>query len=272
MRYTSRYSFGGGILGGDYPVVKLLLMINTVMFLLQQIMGMSEIGQIVEYHLVLSPAVWKGEIWQLVTYMFLHGGIWHIVFNMLALWMFGKELEMTWGSQMFLRYYLTCGVGGGLTYLIFSEGYVYGASGAVFGILLAFGMTFPDQIILMSLLFPIKAKYMVMIYGVITFLNIARPAGDNVAHLAHLGGMVFGFFYLRGHRIVNAVRRAMPERKPKPKKMALRPRDEREPDRDMRQRVDAILDKINEVGYDKLTDEEKRILMDASQNFSKKNQ
>ncbi len=265
MQVWSRHRSVGGWLGGEYPVVKGILLANAILFLLQQA---PVVGPTIEYYFVLSPAVWTGEVWQLVTYMFLHGGVFHVLFNMLAVWMFGKELEMTWGSRTFFKYYMTCGVGGGLTYLVFSDGYVYGASGAVFGVLLAFGMTFPDQIIVMSLLFPIKAKYMVMIYGLITFLNIARPSGDNIAHLAHLGGMIFGFFYLRGRRIVQLFRFRL-SKKPK-KSMQLRPRQDRQSPADMRQRVDAILDKINEVGYDHLTEEEKKILMDASRNMSRK--
>ncbi|HNP35655.1 MAG TPA: rhomboid family intramembrane serine protease [Woeseiaceae bacterium] len=141
--------------------------------------------------------------WQLLTYGFLHGNVMHIAFNMFALWMFGRELEMLMGPRRFLTYYLTCVVGAGLVQLLVAQaqGGLYptiGASGGVFGILLAFGMTFPNRMIV--LLFPpipMKAKYFVIIYGVLElYLGVANRA-PGVAHFAHLGGMLFGFILLK---------------------------------------------------------------------------
>ncbi|NUM79968.1 rhomboid family intramembrane serine protease [bacterium] len=273
MRYYSRYQTTRNILGGDYPMVKLMILINALVFVVQQLAGRSDLGYFIAEHLALSNRIWDGEVWQLATYMYLHNDFWHILFNMLAVWMFGKELEMVWGSSKFLRYYFVCGIGAGLTFLLFSQGAVIGASGAVFGILLAFGMIFPDQIILMSFLFPIKAKYMVLIYGLITFLSIAKPSGDGIAHFAHLGGMVFGFLFLRKDWLMSKMSQwSNPPRKPKPEtKMYVRPKPERQPQDNLRERVDAILDKINEVGYDHLTEEEKKILLDASNSLSETN-
>ncbi|MCK6543619.1 rhomboid family intramembrane serine protease [bacterium] len=276
MRYHSRFDSYNRWLGTDYPMVKLLISINVVVYFIQYILIFFGLGRWVSMHLALSPYIWDGEIWQLVTYMFLHSANdpFHILFNMLALWMFGKELEMVWGSREFVKYYFICGVGAGLTFLFFSNGIVVGASGAVFGILLAFGMTFPDQIIMMSFLFPIKAKYMVMIYGVITFMNIANPSGDNIAHLAHLGGMVFGFLYLKKEwfkrKMQETPKPRTAERPPvTPPVMTVQSRPKPpEPKQVIRDRVDEILDKINEVGYDKLTAEEKEILLRASQNYA----
>ncbi|MCB0834067.1 MAG: rhomboid family intramembrane serine protease [Bacteroidetes bacterium] len=264
MRYYSRYQ-GYGFLGGDYPAVKLLLIANFGAYLLQFVVGALFGEAIIYQHLALSSQVWKGEIWQLATYMFLHGDMWHILFNMLALWMFGRELEMAWGSREFVKYYFICGIGAGLTFLFFSKGVVIGASGAVFGILLAFGMTFPDQIILMSLLFPIKAKYMVLIYGVITFMNIARPGNDGIAHFAHLGGMVFGYLYLKKETLLFKLRRLQMPARPSVENRAPRPKPS-----ESKNRIDEILDKINEIGYDRLTQEEKDILLNASQGSSGK--
>jgi len=275
MRYSSRYS-SGSFWGGDYPMVKKLLMANFLAYAIQWILMLMGMNFFVESHLALNPRVWNGEVWQLFTYMFLHSvdDPFHILFNMFGLWMFGKELEIVWGSRQFLKYYLICGLGAGLTFLLFSKGSVIGASGAVFGILLAFGMTFPNQIVLMSLIFPIKAKYMVIIYGVITFMNIARPGADNIAHFAHLGGMVVGFLYLKRHWILEKLNHAMasPPKVPKNKSsMYLRPksgRTDRSDKEEMRRKVDAILDKINEVGYDHLTAEEKQLLVEASHHLS----
>lgn len=254
-------------------MVKLLLLVNVAVFILQSLAAATVGDRWIYEHLALSERIWKGEVWQVVTYMFLHGDTMHVLFNMLALWMFGKELEMTWGSNEFLKYYMVCGIGGGVTFLFFSQGVVVGASGAVFGILLAFGMTFPNQIIMMSFLFPIKAKFMVIIYGVITFLSIARPGHDGIAHFAHLGGMAFGFLYLKhewfrwrlsritGRRRMNFQSRMSAPSASKPATRS---------DVSLKDRVDAILDKINAVGYDRLTDEEKKTLLEASQHMSER--
>ena len=126
----------------------------------------------------------------------------HIVFNMLALWMFGAPVEQTWGSARFIRFYLICGAGGGITQVVANmlfgnpDQLVLGASGAVYGLLLAFGMLFPNQEVLFSMIFPIKAKYLVLIFGAIAFLGSFQ--GDSaISNLAHLGGMIFGFLYIR---------------------------------------------------------------------------
>jgi membrane associated rhomboid family serine protease len=271
MRYYSRYEVTRNILGGDYPMVKLLLIANFSVFIVQWIAANTFGGSMITDHLALSSRIWRGEVWQLVTYMFLHADIWHVLFNMFALWMFGKELEMTWGSGAFLKYYFICGIGAGLTFLLFSKGVVIGASGAVFGILLAFGMTFPNQIILMSLLFPIKAKYMVIIFGVITFMNIAKTTPDGIAHFAHLGGMVFGLLYLKRDWFMDKMHTVLSERPEKQKeKIITRSSPDGERHELLRDSVDAILDKINEVGYDHLTEEEKSILLEASHHLTEK--
>jgi membrane associated rhomboid family serine protease len=124
------------------------------------------------------------------------------VFNMLALWMFGTPIEETWGTRRFLQYYFVCGVGAGICVVLANLAFgnphqrVLGASGAIYGLLLAFGMLFPNQTVLMSFLFPIKAKYMVMIFGAIAFMSSFQP-GSTVSNLAHLGGMLFGFIYIK---------------------------------------------------------------------------
>lgn len=270
MRYYSRHSSPFSFIGGDYPAVKMLLLINFAVYLLQWLFSMTSADNLILDYFALSSGIWHGQIWQLVTYMFLHADLWHILFNMLALWLFGKELETIWGSTKFLKYYFICGIGAGLTFLFFSKGSVIGASGAVFGLLLAFGMTFPDQIILMSLIFPIKAKYMVVIYGIITFMNIARPSGDGIAHLAHLGGMVFGFIYLKKDWFVFKANRKMSElsarRSDSRDPSAVPPEQERHDE--LRAKVDMILDKINEVGFERLSQEEKDTLLNASQRLS----
>jgi membrane associated rhomboid family serine protease len=140
-------------------------------------------------------------IWQLITYQFMHGGFMHLFFNMLALWMFGAELESLWGSRKFLIYYLLCGIGAGLVQLFISPLFsnpapTIGASGAIYGILVAFGMTFPNRTIMMfPIFFPIPAKIFVILFAGMELLN-GLNSSDGVAHFAHLGGAVMGVLLL----------------------------------------------------------------------------
>ncbi|MEO7652716.1 MAG: rhomboid family intramembrane serine protease [Bryobacteraceae bacterium] len=204
MRYDTRYRSSGLSSSGYFPPgVKWLLISNAVVFLLYYLSAGTSIGA---HFLILSlvpEAVLKHfAIWQLVTYMFLHGGIEHILFNMLPLWMCGSMLESDWGTRRFLKYYFLCGVGAGICDVTLNAmlGHwgtrTIGASGAVYGLLLAFGVLYPNQTVLFNFLFPIKAKYLVMIYGAVAFLGALR-INTGVSHIAHLGGMAFGFAYLR---------------------------------------------------------------------------
>jgi membrane associated rhomboid family serine protease len=202
--YSSRtsVSFGGPLGQG----VKWLLIVNTALFVLYFFAVRSGAGGYF-YHFGLVPeAVLKlFAIWQLFTYMFLHDpyGLTHILFNMLMLWMFGADLERTWGTKRFMRYYFICGVGAGICVVIANLFFgslatrTIGASGAIFGLLLAFGVLFPDATILFWFLFPMKAKYFVMLMGGIQFLLTFGATGSGVSHVAHLGGMLFGYMYLK---------------------------------------------------------------------------
>lgn len=156
-----------------------------------------------EYIFGLVPQLIIGKfyLWQLGSYMFLHGGFWHIFINMFILWMFGCELERTWGSREFLKYYLLTGIVAGVTIFLWNmfmgnpSTPTIGASGAVFGILAAYALFFPDREIYVYFLFPVKAKYFVLFIGLIEFLSL--PSQDGVSHIGHLGGLIAGFFYLR---------------------------------------------------------------------------
>jgi len=152
------------------------------------------------------------HVWQPITYMFLHAGIFHILFNMLALWMFGVELERTWGSRYFLQYYFVCGVGAAMTTVLlsfvpgaFGEQLYYsltiGASGAVYGVLLAYALYFPNRPIYYMMIFPLPAKVFVAIIGAISLLSSMSGPGGGIAHTTHLGGLVAGYLYLKGGRI-----------------------------------------------------------------------
>jgi len=154
----------------------------------------------------LTPAdvLYKGHIWQLGTYIFLHDprSIMHILFNMLGLWMFGSDLEQIWGTRQFTKFFFICGIGAGILLVLLSllaggdNRTTIGASGSIYGVLLAFGLLFPDRIIYW-IIFPIPARYFVMIMGGIAFFSSISASGSGVAHVAHLGGMLCGFVYLK---------------------------------------------------------------------------
>jgi membrane associated rhomboid family serine protease len=188
------------------PIIKMLVIANVVAFVATWfapvLIGMFGLE---------AQEVFRLQVWRVVTYMFLHGGIFHILFNMLALWMFGVELERMWGSQYFLKYYFVCGVGAAVTTLVlsvvpgsFGNNLYYaltvGASGAVYGILLAFALYFPYRPILLMFVFPVPAKYAVMIMGGIALLS-STSSGGGVAHVTHLGGLVAGYLFLKGRRL-----------------------------------------------------------------------
>jgi membrane associated rhomboid family serine protease len=204
MAYTTRsYVRSYFMQGGLPPAIKWLLIVNTAIFLVQYFSRGGMLGDFFSYCALVPAAVVKlFFVWQLFTYMFLHGGIWHILWNMLALWMFGCELEQTWGTRRFLRFYFFCGVGAGLCVVVLN--YLFGnpnvptigSSGAIYGILLASAVLWPDRSILFSFLIPIKMKYFVMIIGAIAFLN-SFNVNSGVSDLAHLGGMGFGYLFLK---------------------------------------------------------------------------
>lgn len=182
-------------------------------FLLQMVVSSH-----ISFYLGLVPIlVWKKYfLWQLGTYIFLHGGITHLLFNLLALWMFGGELESYWGSRRFLRYFLLCGIGAGICTVIFTPYQfipVIGASGAIYGILLAFGWLFPNRLIYIYFLFPIPAKYLVIIYGLIELFSSIEGTGGGIAHLTHLGGLLFGLLYMAYPTVRQKIRQEYYRRK-----------------------------------------------------------
>jgi len=258
------------------PMVKWLILINAGVFLIQSLVPGS-VRQTMNIWLGLVPyqIVHLAALWQLVTYMFLHGNLFHILFNMFALWMFGSQLEREWGSKEFLKYYLITGAGAGLINVAFnlnSPVPTIGASGAVFGLLLAYGVLYPNNLILLYFFIPIKAKYFVLIFAALEFLMVQRYAtvgGDGVAHWAHLGGMAVGLVYLRGRFLL------------RPFDLLLRPFRKARHDRQMarqvklevrrladihavRSEIDYLLGRISRVGYENLTTEEKDRLEEAS--------
>ncbi|MFA8450910.1 MAG: rhomboid family intramembrane serine protease [Bacteroidales bacterium] len=202
------------------PVIKNLLIINVLFFLAEEGLKKAfgiDIVDLLGLHYVEAS---KFQIYQFVTYLFLHGGFSHLFFNMFALWMFGATLENIWGAKKFLIFYMITGIGAGITNQVVNYFEVQntlaqfpyaptaeiqqflntfntiGASGAVFGLLMAFGMMFPNNLIYLYFAIPVKAKWFVIGYGLIELFSGITNSSSNIAHFAHLGGMIFGFFIL----------------------------------------------------------------------------
>lgn len=200
---TVEYSFGPGPLT---QTLKTLVALNVGAFLVSLIVP----ALVVRLGLTPEAVLRDFALWQPLTYMFLHGGIGHLLFNMLALWMFGTDLERTWGTRFFVRYYFVTGIGAALVTIAWSltalpyadalyRTPVIGASGAIYGLLLAYGLYFPHRPVLIFL-FPVPARYAVMIFGAIAFLSSVGSSAGGVAHVAHLGGLLVGYLYLKGRR------------------------------------------------------------------------
>ena len=303
------------------PITRNLLIANVVCYLLQLLAGSLHIDltDLFGLHFVLADDF---RVWQLVSYMFLHGSLTHLFFNMFSLWMFGGLIERTLGAKRFLTYWMVCGIGAGICQEFWQTGQYFveglntypmvntgsaiismsdylnlwttiGASGACYGVLLAFGMLFPNERIMLLLPpIPMKAKYFVAGYAAIELIS-AYASNDNVAHFAHLGGMLFGWLLLRYWRTSRSRRPAAngwtrwnePPRTPSLWERItsrLRNRRTEQPGnahhtatrqndydynirrRQEEQRMDELLDKIRQSGYDSLTQEEKQELFRIS--------
>jgi len=203
--YASSFSFGPGPVS---PALKALIAANVGLFLITTFVR----SLVPVLGLVPALVVRELRIWQLATYMFLHGGLLHLLFNMLALWMFGTELERIWGTREFVKFYFVTGVGAGILTVLFSllpfgfaqqlqYSIVIGASGALYALMLAYAMYFPNRPIYMYLLFPIPAKIFVLIMGAIAFYSSLADSGGGIANATHLGGLLIGYLYLKRGRI-----------------------------------------------------------------------
>jgi len=268
--YRPQFS-GFGARGMMPPVVKALLISNVAVYMITYFIP----GTITGIFGLVPKLVWSRlMIWQLFTYMFLHGGFWHILMNMFILWMFGSDLERAWGSREFLKFYIICGVGAGLFNVAFQPSSlipIIGASGAIYGILAAYALMYPNRLVYIYFLFPVKVKYLVIFLAVMSFFMSMGGGRDNIAHFAHLGGMLIGYVYLKfniGMWRLNSLKYKISSFKHKQKMQKVARQHEKE--KILMEEVDQILDKINKVGYDKLSKQEKRILEDASERLSDK--
>ena len=267
MRYQFQSEQGNIAFRPRYftEVIKVLIIVNTIVFLFRVIAkNQLDLAQVFGLS---AETVWP-MVWQPVTYMFIHGDFFHIFMNMFVLWMFGSEMESLWGRQGFLKYYFITGVGSGLVWLLLNIGKPFtvliGASGAIYGLLLAYGLMFPNRKILIYFLFPVKVKYFVIFLGVMAFISSMGTSGSNISHLTHLSGMGIGYIYIKSPWTwpkmwlwINSKVIDIKQRKKETRKM------------NMQQKVDHLLDKINKVGYDSLTKEEKEDLYFHSRHLGK---
>ncbi len=252
--------------------IKLIISINFLIFILQYFSGIEE-KLFTIFGIVPSKTFGELMLWQPFTYLFFHGGIWHVLINMFVLWMFGSELEKYWGKREFLRFFFVTGVGSGLVTVLFSLSSftpVVGASGAIYGVLLAYGLMFPNRLVYLYFLIPIKVKYLVILIGTIAFFSSLNPGYSNISHLTHLSGMIIGFVYLRSNLSSNlnwnTINHFVIHRKNEIKRHY---KDKKNEKREaLKLKVDAVLDKINEKGYDSLSKSEREFLFTASKKLS----
>ena len=252
--------------------IKLIISINFLIFILQYFSGIED-KLFTIFGIVPSKTFGEFMLWQPFTYLFFHGGIWHVLINMFVLWMFGSELEKYWGKSEFLRFFFVTGVGSGLVTVLFglsSSTPVVGASGAIYGVLLAYGLMFPNRLVYLYFLIPIKVKYLVILIGTIAFFSSLNPGYSNISHLTHLSGMIIGFVYLRSNLSSNlnwnTINHFVIHRKNEIKRHY---KDKKNEKREaLKLKVDAVLDKINEKGYDSLSKSEREFLFTASKKLS----
>ncbi len=283
------------------PVIKNLLIINVAIFFVQVLAQNIVVGDkiaseiIIRWFALMPIGSGLFQIWQLITFQFLHGSFGHILFNMFALWMFGMEIENLWGSKKFLYFYLLAGVVAGLCHLFISPllgalpAPTIGASGGVYGVLVAFALLFPNRYIFLYFFIPIKAKYLIT-FLIVMEIMLIDSAHSTVAHLAHLGGALAGLIFILLDKSIDAEikhlfgRKTYRPKQPFPKDRSDNPfggisnpfkRNEKieeakyydineKEDKITQEQLDKILDKISQSGYQNLTDEEKRILFEAS--------
>jgi membrane associated rhomboid family serine protease len=250
------------------PWVKRLLIANGAVYLLTLLVPGAW------RWLAFEPAAILRQPWGAVTYMFTHGGFFHVFFNMLMLFFFGPPLEQAWGGREFIKYYLIAGLGGAVFSFIFAfHTPVIGASAAVLGVMLAFAMNWPDMPIYIWGILPIKAKWLITFLAVMNLLAAVQGSADGVAHFAHLGGLAAGFLYLKlDYRVTGRlqdIRKAV-----RKKRFSVTPggaerpvRRNRAEDEALLDEVDRVLDKISQSGLASLTEAERQVLDEVSKKY-----
>ena len=245
------------------PGLKWLLAVNALAYAAQQFAG----GWL-EMTFGLIPAkVLSLEIWRLFTYQFLHGSFFHVFFNLFTLWMFGKEIEWSWGTKDFLKFYFTCVLGAALMNTIFEPNAivpVIGASGGIYGLLVAFAMMYPTAVIYLYGILPLQAKHFVILIGIFEFFASFHGTASAIARFAHLGGMLTGFLYLKSYefrsrwnQVLHRLSGLFVVKTPSAPKVKKSEKPKKE---DLVKEVDRILEKVLTQGADSLTDQERDVM------------
>ena len=281
MMRRPAYQTGGVRFGHGFPMSRWVLRLMIANFAIFLLMAMRIVPVGAVDWLGFAVPGFLTRPWTIVTYMFVHGGFMHVFMNMLALFFFGPPLEQKWGSRFFLRFYLVTGLGAAafsvLLYSLTGPTIMVGASGAIFGILVAFALNWPDAKIYLYFVFPVPAKWFVAALGAFTLLSTVQGSADGVAHWAHLGGLVTGFVYLRyGDRIGRRAHSLLYKERPAAPRARTRraapppdptPRRRRRADGDSLDEVDRILDKIRASGMDSLSARERAFLDEVSRQY-----
>jgi membrane associated rhomboid family serine protease len=252
------------------PGIRALVVLNGAVFLAQWLIGPRVTGL---FGLAPERVLQDLWLWQLASYMFLHGGFFHLLLNMYVLWTFGREIENQWGTGPFLWYYLLCGLGAGVFNVLMSPGASapsIGASGAIYGVLAAFAVLFPHTVVYLYFLIPLRARQLVILFAAIEFMAGFSGAASGVANLSHLGGMLTGFLYLKSDSLrfrLGGVRQKMRKwLRPAPRRSSsAAPRFH-----DADAEVDRILDKILKEGVASLTSDEQEFMRRYSNSKAKK--
>ncbi|MDD5069285.1 MAG: rhomboid family intramembrane serine protease [Candidatus Omnitrophica bacterium] len=245
-------------------VVSRLILCNICVFFLVFLFRPLSLGS----YLVLTPknVFFHLMFWQPISYMFVHYGFFHILMNMLMLWFFGKDLENIWGGEKFLQFYLFCGIGAALCSLsipVYWNAHVAGASGAVFGVLVAYAFLFPEREILLFFIVPMKMKYAVLLFVGINLYNAIASSFDGTAYFTHLGGGLFGYLYLKNSKIQRLLA-FFSWSEFKENRYNARIIKENRQKEAVRRKVDLLLDKIAVSGINSLTRQEKSFLKHQS--------
>lgn len=280
MAYRGGFGLGFGY--GLTPWVKRLIIANVAVFLVSELLIRNNLLQ---YYMAFVPGEILTRPWTLVTYMFAHGNLGHVFFNMLGLFFFGPPLEARWGSNEFLKFYFICGLGGAaLSFLFAFNSPIIGASAAVYGVLLAFAMNWPDMPIYIWGIFPVQAKWLAIFFVALSLYSAFQGRADGLAHFAHLGGFAAGFLYMKLDRpgglfagmrkkgkdprrrftIVRGNSDDNPTPAPTPaRRETAPPRD----DSELLGELDRVLDKISTSGLSSLSSDERKLLDEVSRKY-----
>jgi membrane associated rhomboid family serine protease len=257
-RYGYYSTSGFGSPSGE--TVKKLIVINVIVFLAVNLM--RGIPWLSFFGLVPRYVIGRLMLWQLVSYMFLHTGLMHLAFNMLMLWFFGPGLEDVWGKREFLYFYFFTGIGAGLCSVVTSSGSyipIIGASGAIFGILAAYAVMYPEGTILLFFVFPMKMKHAMLVLAGMNLMGAMSSSGGDIAYIAHLGGGLFGYLYLKNEWFRRHLSySSFAERKNRTE--SDREEKRRREEEELAREVDRILDKVSRLGMSSLSRRERKIL------------